>query len=86
MALFFALVYTAVPFIAWNAASRLNSGELQQTLAVREGAERQFEGLKARIAGSNTAAELEAIPGLAASIATRIQSKSSRRKETATAS
>lgn len=64
MALFFALVYTAVPFIAWNAASRLNSGELQQTLAVREGAERQFEGLKARIAGSNTAAELEAIPGL----------------------
>jgi hypothetical protein len=83
MALFFALVYTAVPFIAWNAANRINSGELQQTLAVREGAERQLASLKARIAQASSAAELEAIPGLAQALPPETRMNLSVAKQTA---
>jgi hypothetical protein len=64
LALFFSLVYIAVPFIAWNAATRLNSAELQQSLSVREGSQRQLQGLKNRIEQSNSMADLAAIPGL----------------------
>lgn len=63
VALFFALVYIAVPFIGWNATNRLNSAELQQTLAVREGSRRELENLKVRIDQSNSIAALETIPG-----------------------
>jgi hypothetical protein len=64
LAFFFALVYIAVPFITWNAVNRLNTGELQQSLSVREGSQRQLRELKARIDQSNSMPELEAIPGL----------------------
>ncbi|HEX4232370.1 MAG TPA: hypothetical protein VHZ07_27125 [Bryobacteraceae bacterium] len=64
MALFFAFVYIAVPFIAWNAATRLNTAELQQSLSVREGSQRQLRQLKARIDEAKSIAELGAIPGL----------------------
>jgi len=64
IALFFALVYIAVPFIGWNAATRMNSLELQQTLSVREGSRRELDTLKARIAQTNSLAGLEAIPGV----------------------
>lgn len=64
LALFFSLVYIAVPFIAWNAATRLDTIELQQNLAVREGSARQLHDLEARIEQSSSLAELSSIPGL----------------------
>jgi hypothetical protein len=64
LALLFVLVYVAVPFIAWNAATRMDSADLQQSLSVREGSARQLQNLQTRIERSNSLAELSSIPGL----------------------